>query len=66
MTDLARLREYAGDNDPRFLAYMVKVNAAVNRMMGVSVMDLADYDFSSAFEDGVSPGAAARAAIRES
>lgn len=60
-----RLRDYAGD-DPKFYAFMVKVDAHVDSIVGLSVMDLADYDFASAFEDGVSPKAAAKAAIKES
>lgn len=60
-----RLLDYAG-GDTKFYAFMKKVDAHVSALVGVGVMDLADYDFGSAFEDGVSPKAAAKAAIAES
>lgn len=60
-----RLLDYAG-GDAKFYAFMKKVDAHVTTLLGVSVMGLADYDFASAFEDGIGPKAAAKAAIRES
>lgn len=60
-----RLLDYVG-GDPKFYAFMKKVDAAVNAKTGLSVMDLADYDFASAFEDGLSPKSVAKAVIDES
>ena len=61
-----RLRDYVDGSDPKFLAWMRAVDAAVSRKVGLSVMDLADIDFVSLFVDGVRPGAAANMAIKES
>lgn len=61
-----RLSGYTSNSDPKFRAWMTKVDAAVNRMVGLSVMDLSDIDFWSLFNDKVTPSRAAAMAMRES
>lgn len=63
MTD--RLSGYVAGGDAKFAAWMRKVDLAVAKRTGLSVMDLPDLDFASLFEDGVSPSRAAAKAIRE-
>lgn len=57
-----RAKEYAGA-DRLFAAWLSKVDAEVERRSGVSVFDLSDYCLRDAFDDGVSPSSAARAAL---
>ena len=49
-----------------FEQWKSKVNEAVERLVGLSCDDLSDYCYADAWEDGVSPIAAARRAIRNS
>ncbi len=49
--------------DPKFDAWMAKVDAAIGKKCGLSSSDLADIDYLSMFEDGESPSAAAKAAL---
>lgn len=59
-----RLLDFAVDGgDPKFADFMRKVDAHVKALAGVSVMDLADFCFRDAFDDGVSPKSAAKAAL---
>lgn len=46
-----------------FEQWMAQVDAAVQRMTGCSAYDLADYLYADAFEDGIPPERAAKAAI---
>lgn len=50
--------------NPKFDAWMAKVNAAVVKKCGLSADDLPDWGYFDAFEDGFSPAAAANAAIK--
>lgn len=45
-------------------AWMRLVDAAVARIAGLSAYDLPDYCYRDAYDDGESPTATARAAIR--
>jgi hypothetical protein len=47
-----------------FDAWMAKVDAAIARKFGVDSNDLPDWNYLDAFEDGMAPAAAAKAAIR--
>lgn len=64
-TKMAEIRVYASAGRRDFAAWMAKVDAAVIAKCGLSVSDLPDCCFSDWFEDGMRPGDAARAAIRE-
>lgn len=44
---------------PKFVAWLDTVDAAVAGKLGVGIDDLPDWDFASAFEDGMSPRDAA-------
>ena len=60
-TTVKRADEGAG-----FLAWMAKVNAITERLVGCAVEDLADCCYRDWYEDDVTPMSAARRAIRES
>jgi hypothetical protein len=47
-----------------FGSWMVKVNAFVEKLIGLSVDDLPDANFADWYEDGVKPLAAAKRAIK--
>ncbi len=47
-----------------FQQFLAHVDQVVRRMTGMSRDDLPDYDYRTAFEDGVLPGTTARRAIR--
>lgn len=51
-------------SEAAFAAWMVKVNAALEKRCGVSSDDLPDCCYRDWHEDGYSPSAAAREAIR--
>lgn len=48
-----------------FDSFMVKVDKVIGRMSGLTSEDLPDYDYRTAFEDGVGPAQAARCALTE-
>lgn len=50
--------------DPKFDAWMAKVDAVIEKNCGLSNRDLPDWNYLDAFEDGFSPAAAAKAAIK--
>lgn len=50
--------------DPKFAVWMAKVDAFISKKFGVDSSDLPDWNYLDAFEDGMSPSAAAKAAIR--
>ncbi len=57
--------EQTAFEDAAFRAWMRKVDAYVQGITdGLSVDDLPDYAYRDAYEDGVSPIRAARAAVR--
>ena len=47
-----------------FTAWMAKVDALMARSCGMSSMDLPDWNYRDAYDDGASPSSAARQAIR--
>jgi len=47
-----------------FEDWMARVDAMVERLIGCSAYDLADYCYRDAYDDGRSPLSAARSAIR--
>lgn len=50
--------------DPKFTAWMAKVDAAIARKCaGLTSSDLPDFMYCDAFEDGATPAQAAKAAI---
>lgn len=51
-------------DDTRFALWMADVNDEVEKLLGLSVYDLPDCCYRDWFEDGMSPSAAARKAIR--
>ena len=48
----------------KFNVWMARVDALIEKSTGLSSMDLPDYCYRDAFDDGASPGSAAKAAIR--
>lgn len=44
-----------GDRAPEFVSWLTRVDARVERVVGVGIDDLPDWDFASAFEDGLTP-----------
>lgn len=48
----------------KFTEWMAKVDAALLKATGLDSRDLPDWDYVSAYEDGFTPSAAARAARR--
>jgi len=51
--------------DPAFAAWLFDVDVAVQRLADCSLNDLPDYCYRDCFDQGVSPTAAARMAIRQ-
>lgn len=51
--------------DRRFQAWMAKVDAACQRLAGLSIYDLPDQDFRGEFESRTGAVAMARRALRE-
>lgn len=51
------------NTDAAFKLWMAKVDAEVNRRIGLSYMDLPDIDYAGLFDDGVSAKRAAGKAI---
>lgn len=49
--------------NPAYDKWMAKVDAFIARKFGVDSNDLPDWNYLDAFEDGMSPSAAAKAAI---
>lgn len=47
-----------------FDAWMVKVDAIIQKKCGLSYLDLPDYCYADEYEDGASPAEAAKAAIK--
>lgn len=47
-----------------WIVWMLAVDQIITRMVGLGAMDLPDWGYRDAFDDGVSPGSAARQAIR--
>lgn len=60
-----RLSKLNMNTDTKFKNWMLKVNAACEHLYGMSIHDLPDYCFRDAFDDGVSPVAVAKDAMRE-
>ena len=52
-------------SDLAFPQWLARVNAVINRMVGLQLDDLADVDTRSAFEDGASPAAFAREVLAD-
>lgn len=50
--------------NPRFDAWMAKVNAILERKTGLDSNDLPDFCYLDAYEDGATPSQAAASAIR--
>lgn len=50
--------------DEKFDVWMAKVDAAVEKKIGLSVYDLPDLCYRDMFDDGVTPSQAARMAIK--
>ena len=48
----------------KFNIWMARVDAYIEQKFGLSSSDLPDYCYRDAFDDGASPGSAAKAAIR--
>jgi len=42
-----------GDRAPEFVLWLTRVDVQVERKLGVGIDDLPDWDFASAFEDGL-------------
>jgi hypothetical protein len=49
---------------PKFETWMAAVNAATESLVGLATNDLADAPYMDWYEDGKSPTAAAKAAVR--
>jgi Family of unknown function (DUF5419) len=47
-----------------YVAWMSKVDAALVKMCGLDSNDLPDWNYCDAYADGVTPSAAAKAAMR--
>lgn len=54
------------DEEQAFKDWMAKVDQAIGCAVGMGAEDLADICYRDMYEDGASPRAAARAAIRAS
>ena len=48
-----------------FDSWMAKVDSHIEKVIGLSSSDLSDCNYSSWFEDGITPSRAARMALRE-
>ena len=46
-----------------FRQWMAEVDSELNRIIGLGHMDIADWDYRCAFEDGTEPATAAREAL---
>ncbi len=53
------------DRAEDFHAFMVLIDRWISRKCGMSLMDLPDYDYASAFEDGNDPRAIALEVLME-
>ncbi len=51
--------------DMKFRRWMAKVDAALERLCGMSSGEISDADYVAYFEDEATPGLAARMAMRE-
>lgn len=58
-----RVSQYA-HGDERFGVWLYLVDRVLTGMIGVGLFDLADWNIRDAYDDGLSPGEAAREAMR--
>ncbi len=52
-----------GDDAPAYAAWYLKVDRACQRISEVSLDDIGDWDYATAFEEGLAPEDAARCAL---
>ena len=54
----------ARSEETRFQDWLRRVDSAIQAKCGLGMLDLDDYSYRDAFEDGRSPGSVARSAIK--
>ena len=51
-------------SDAPFEAWLARADAVCCKLVGMSIYDLPDYCYRDAFDDGMTPAAAAKSALR--